>query len=119
MTTDPLRLEGEGGADLGSLSWGESLLGLAGRAELEGVDGETERGLDARSEGLGVAEGEETGAVDLGLCGGLSRKTSRAGELSVPDFIARLHARIRRQSATAANTMLQAMRILISPLATY
>lgn len=32
-----------------------------------GVEGETESGLDPRSEGLGVAEDKETGRVDLGL----------------------------------------------------
>ena len=40
--------------------------GDGGRESL-GVEGETERGLDSGSEGLGVAEGEETKVVDLGL----------------------------------------------------
>lgn len=38
-----------------------------GGGESLGVEGETERGLDSGSEGLGVAEGEETKVVDLGL----------------------------------------------------
>jgi len=35
--------------------------------EPDGVEGETERGLDARSEALGVAEEDDAGRVDLGL----------------------------------------------------
>lgn len=36
-------------------------------AELDSVESKTERGLDTRSESLGVAEAEDTGVVDLGL----------------------------------------------------
>lgn len=36
-------------------------------AELDSVKSKTERGLDTRSESLGVAEAEDTGVVDLGL----------------------------------------------------
>lgn len=33
--------------------------------ELLGVEGDSERGLDSGAEGLGVAEDEDTGVVDL------------------------------------------------------
>ena len=33
--------------------------------ELLGVESDTERGLDSRSESLGVSENEDTGVVDL------------------------------------------------------
>lgn len=56
-----LSLKGETGADL----VGDGR-GLGGR-ELGSVEGKTERGLDAWSESLGVAEAQDTEVVDLGL----------------------------------------------------
>lgn len=45
------------------------MAGGAGRGVREGlgVEGEAERGLDTRAEGLGVAKDEKTSRVDLGL----------------------------------------------------
>ena len=42
-------------------------LSSGGVVDSGGVEGKTESGLDARSEGLGVAEAENTRVVDLGL----------------------------------------------------
>lgn len=53
-------LEDEGRADLVRRS-------VVGSVELRGVKGKTEGGLDARAESLSVAEGEDTGVVDLCL----------------------------------------------------
>ena len=39
--------------------------GTSNLVELLGVEGDTERGLDSRSESLGVTENEDTGVVDL------------------------------------------------------
>jgi hypothetical protein len=41
---------------------------IGGVVELLGVDGKTPLGGDTGAEGLGVAEDEDTGVVDLGLC---------------------------------------------------
>ena len=49
---------------------GTNLVGArisSARRDLKGVERETKGGLDARTQGLGVAEGQDTGVVDLGL----------------------------------------------------
>ena len=56
-----LGLEGDRGTELVGVGRGLRV------AELDSVEGKTERGLDTRSESLGVAEAEDTGVVDLGL----------------------------------------------------
>ena len=61
MQTTLLRLESESSADLVS-GWASG-----GVVETLGVEGETEGGLNAWTEGLSVAEGEDTSVVDLGL----------------------------------------------------
>lgn len=65
---DRLGLESKGSADLGCVGSVDGLLGLSAAAELDGVELETDRGLDAWAEGLGVADGEESASVDLCLC---------------------------------------------------
>jgi len=74
MTTD-LRVEGERGADLVGGGAGSRVV------ELGGVKGETEGGLDAGAEGLGVAEDKDTSVVDLGLDKGGVVKVSLGTDL--------------------------------------
>ena len=84
-----LKVKGEARADL-----------VARRAsdrvrEPDGVEGETERGLDARPEALGVAEEDDAGRVDLclderrrvevGLCAKLERDPAVGRRLAVKD----------------------------------
>lgn len=56
--------------------------GAGGRVvELGGVEGKAKGGLDAGAEGLGVAEDEDTGVVDLGLDKGGVVKVSLGADL--------------------------------------
>lgn len=64
-----LPLEGECNTDFSGISWVDGLLGCSFRGQLDGVELQTAGEFDAWTESLGVTEGDETGVVDLRLCG--------------------------------------------------
>ena len=73
-----LALKHERRADLCDVGSVGGLLRATLVAELERVNLQAERGLYAWAEGLGVAERDETVAVDLGLCTSAGRENTSA-----------------------------------------